>query len=71
MTVSIKIPKEFEEHFNKDRFNDSLERIYADVECSRLSYPTVSGLYEIELIKMLKDAMIKAEVTKWGLYEEV
>lgn len=64
MTVSIKLPKEFEEHFNTDRFKDSLERIRVDIECSRLSYPTVSGLYEIELIKMLRTAFGISKVIK-------
>ena len=64
MEIKIEIPKEFEEHFNMDRFKDSLERIRVDIECARLSYPTMSGLYEIEVIKMLRNAMTKAEVTK-------
>ena len=64
MTISIEIPKEFEEHFNMDRFKNSLERARVDIECAMMSYPTMSGLYEIELIKMLRDAMIKADVIK-------
>ena len=64
MIISLEIPKEFEEHFNIDRFKDSLERVRVDIECARLSYPTMSGLYEIEVIKMLRNAMTKAEVTK-------
>ena len=64
MIISLEIPKEFEEHFNIDRFKDSFERVRVDIECARLSYPTMSGLYEIEVIKMLRNAMTKAEVTK-------
>ena len=64
MTISIEIPKEFEEHFNMDRFKDSLERVRVDIECAMISYPTMSGLYEFELIKILRDAMTKAEVIK-------
>ena len=64
MEIKIEIPKEFEEHFNNDRFHDSLERIRVDIECARISYPTMSGLYEIEFIKMLKNSMTKAEVIK-------
>ena len=67
MIISLEIPKEFEEHFNMDRFKDSLERIHVDIECARISYPTMSGLYETELIKMLRDAMIKAEIIKGSL----
>ena len=64
MIISLEIPKEFEEHFNMDRFRDSLERVRVDVECARISYSTMSGLYEIEVIKMLRGAMTKAEVIK-------
>ncbi len=61
MTISIEIPKEFEEHFNNDRFNDSLKRIRTDIQYRG---NPLSGLYERELIEMLRDAMTKAEVTK-------
>jgi len=61
MKLLIEIPKEFEEHFNNDRFKDSLERIRTDIQY--YGYP-ISGLYERELIEMLRDAMTKAEVTK-------
>lgn len=64
MIISLEIPKEFEEHFNSDRFKDSLERIRVDIECAKISYSTMSGLYEIEVIKMLRAAMTKAEVVK-------
>lgn len=64
MTISIEIPKEFEEHFNMDRFHNSLERVRVDIECARLSYSTMSGLYEIELIKMLRDAFDVSDVIK-------
>ena len=64
MIILLEIPKEFEEHFNMDRFRDSLERVRVDIECARLSYSTMSGLYEIEVIKMLSKAMIKAEIIK-------
>lgn len=64
MIISLEIPKEFEEHFNADRFKDSLERIRVDIECAKISYPTMSGLYEIEVIKMLRKAMLKAEIIK-------
>ena len=60
MTISLEIPEQFEQHFNTDRFRDSLERIRVDIECAG-SYHTLSGLYEIELIKMLEGCLIKAE----------
>lgn len=61
MNIKIEIPKEFEEHFNMDRFEDSLERVRADIQ---YGVYTISGLYEIEVIKMLRDAMTKAEIVK-------
>lgn len=66
MTISIEIPKEFEEHFNMDRFHNSLERVHADIQWGLINnnITTMSGLYEIELIKMLRGAMIKADVIK-------
>ena len=57
------IPKEFEEHFNNDRFKDSLERIRVDIEFAiEDREPNLSGRYEMELAEMLRDAMIKAEI---------
>ncbi len=63
MTISIEVPKEFEEHFNMDRFKDSLERIYGELESDEGHY-ILAGKYELELIKMLKDAMVNADVIK-------
>ena len=34
MTVTINILQEFEEHYMRDRFADSLERIRVDIECA-------------------------------------
>lgn len=61
MKLLIEIPKEFEEQFSDDRFKDSLERIRAEITSSD---NTMAGLYELEVIQMLQDAMAKAEVTK-------
>lgn len=52
MTVSIKIPKEFEEHYASDKFDDSLARIYFDVN----EHAVLSGKYEAELVNMLRRA---------------
>lgn len=57
MKLLIEIPKEFEEHFN----NDSLKRICTDIQYHG---NPLSGLYERELIEMLRNAMTKAKVTK-------
>lgn len=67
MKVTIELPKEFEEHFNIDRFKDSLERIRIDIQCSlECSEVKMAGIYELKLIQMLRDRMLKAEVVKEG-----
>ena len=54
MTVTINIPKEFTEHYKRDRFADSLVRIRADIESAlNTSQIGLAGNYELELIKML------------------
>lgn len=62
MKIIIDIPEPFEEHFNQDRFNDSLKRISSDIRTSGF----LSGLYELETLDMLREVMIKAEVVKEG-----
>jgi hypothetical protein len=64
MKLIIEIPKEFESHFNHDRFADSFWRISGDLD--RIVYPfgkdAMSGNYEKELVDMLDKALVKAEV---------
>jgi hypothetical protein len=57
MRVIIDIPKDFETHFNGDRFRDSLCRLAADAG-------DICGLYEIELAEMLVRAFGDAQVIK-------
>lgn len=65
MNISIEIPKEFEEHFNNDKFEDSLERIRADIKFNlENELIQLSGRYEMELVQMLQNAMEKAEVVR-------
>lgn len=65
MTISLEIPKEFEEHFNMDKFKDSLERVRVDIQCGlECSEIQMAGLYELEVIKMLRSSLIKSEVIK-------
>ena len=60
MKLVIDIPKEFEQHFNLDKFKDSLSRIRCD---TRYCFGDgVSGEYEIELLDMLIEAFEKAEI---------
>ena len=54
MKIIIDIPVEFEEHFNKDRFKESLDRLNADVHC-------LAGNYEKELTDMLVEAFKNAK----------
>ena len=49
MKLLINIPKEFEQHFQADRFNDSLHRLSADAHL-------LAGLYEQEIALMLSEA---------------
>ena len=60
MKILIDIPKEFEQHFQTDRFEDSLHRLSADAHL-------IAGNYEQETAIMLIDAFKKASpVPKHG-----
>ena len=57
MRIEIEIPKEFEKHFNQDKFKDRLERIMADIEHSLENRNCLcAGRYEYETIEMLEKA---------------
>jgi len=58
MKLVIDIPEEFEEHYNMDHFVDSFKRIETDIKV-RIGTGTFSGLYELELIEMLREAFSK------------
>ena len=53
MNIVVKIPKEFEEEFNRDKFEDSLSRVASDIESFGFQ---LAGRYELETIKMLREA---------------
>lgn len=53
MELLIKIPKEFEQHFKQDAFEDSLHRLSADVHL-------IAGLYEQETAAMLIESFKNA-----------
>jgi len=55
MRITIEIPKEFEEHWAIDRFQESLERLREDAHC-------LAWRYERELADMLIEAFRNAEV---------
>ena len=53
MTLLIKIPKEFEQHFKDDRFEDSLYRLSTDAHL-------LAGNYEQETAMMLVESFKNA-----------
>jgi len=55
MKVEIEIPKEFEDHFMRDHFRDSLMRLNLDAH-------ELAGNYEQEMAKMLVKAFKDAKV---------
>lgn len=61
MRIEIEIPKEFEEHFKRDKFEDSLNRLSADAHL-------IAGNYELEtatmLIKAFKESKPACDVDK-------
>ena len=59
MQIVIDIPKEFEEHFSQDRFEDSLARVSSDIESFGFN---LAGRYEQETITMLRKAIKEATV---------
>lgn len=64
MNIILIIPKEFEEHYEKDRFKDSLERAAADIRS--LNFEGLSGKYELETLEMLIKAFDKSlKLLKW------
>ena len=62
MKLEINIPKEFEEHFKTDKFEDSLQRIRYDIHKAFIGKKELlSGRYEIELLDMLTEAFQASE----------
>lgn len=64
MKIIIDIPKEFENHFNGDKFEDSLQRTRYDIHKAIVGnhFNNLSGRYELELLDMLTDAFENSEV---------
>lgn len=57
-TVKMEIPDEFREHWDTDRFKDSMSRIRIDAQVDGV----LSGKYEVELVDMLTNSLENAEV---------
>ena len=62
--IVLKIPEEFEQDFNTDRFKECFERVLFD--CRAWDYAGISGNYEHETLKMLLDAFNEAVVLPKG-----
>lgn len=62
MKLTIELPEEFEQHFQMDKFEDSLHRVEADLRHREYDPYQLSGNYEIELIEQLNRSFSKAEV---------
>lgn len=60
--LTIELPEEFEEHFQTDKFKDSLHRVEADLRQWFYDPCQLSGNYEIELIEQLGRSFSKAEL---------
>lgn len=61
MEITIKIPKEFEEYFKSDRFEDILQRVRFDIHKSIIGGKFVlSGNREKEALDMLTDAFLNS-----------
>ena len=63
MTLFLEIPKEFEEHITYDKFQDSLNRIYGELESDKGHY-LLAGKFELELVDMLRKAFNSAKVVQ-------
>ena len=59
MNIILHIPKEFEEHYNKDHFKDSLSRLIFDIRTFEEEglYEGLAGNYEFETLEMLAKAL--------------
>lgn len=62
--IVLKIPKEYEQDFNKDKFRECFMRVLID--CEAWNYTGVSGNYEHETLEMLLDAFNEAVVLPKG-----
>lgn len=64
LEIVLKIPQEFEQDFNADKFKECFERVLSD--CKAWDYAGLSGNYEHETIEMLLDAFNEAVVLPKG-----
>lgn len=56
MKIEIEIPKEFEDDYNSDKFEDFFARVMADIEMDEYFDRCLCGNYEMETAKMFVEA---------------
>ena len=56
MIIQLEIPKEFENDYQNDRFDDFFRRVFADIDGSG-----ICGNYEAETAQMMHDAFEKSK----------
>lgn len=56
MRIEIEIPKEFEEHFKRDKFEDTLHRLNADAHLIAGNYEKETAIMLIKAFKESKPA---------------
>lgn len=64
MRIEIEIPKEFEEHFKQDRFEDTLHRLSADAHLIAGNYEQETAIMLINAFKESKEAYDVEEVVE-------
>lgn len=62
MRIEIEIPKEFEEHFKQDKFEDTLHRLSADAHLIAGDYEQETAIMLIKAFKESKAAYDVEEV---------
>ena len=69
MLIQLEIPDNFKEHYNEDKFCDSLKRVEYDIKPCLVDYEKdnktkiyLSGLYEVELVQMLIESFNKSKI---------
>ena len=64
MRIEIEIPKEFEEHFKQDKFEDSLHRLCADAHLIAGNYEQETAIMLIKAFKESKPAFDTEKVVE-------
>lgn len=65
MKIEIEIPKEFEEHFMRDKFEDTLHRLSADAHLIAGNYEQETAIMLIKAFKESKTAYDVDKVVEW------